>query len=173
MIAAEAIWKVSSSVTNVNHIIIGIHGYNQFTFNVSVILLLAAIGSLMSKSKNNRLPLLKADTFLQEIGTLDVVNNPNSKRIMFDFLALFQTYQGLSSLPNAHDASIAKLLIFKAKHLKSLEEHLKRMMQSFNKRIRHQENLNENTSVGISINCLIETPVESMHFTLILLLFFL
>lgn len=116
--------------------------------------MLAAFGTLMSKEKNDKLPLLKADTFFDGIGSLDVVNSPISKRIILDFLALFQTYQVLLMLSNAHDKSIAHLLTFKPQQLKCFEEHLKRMMQSLNKSIRDQKDLTENTSVRIAMNYL-------------------
>ncbi|XP_055310663.1 uncharacterized protein LOC129573742 [Sitodiplosis mosellana] len=151
MTVAEAIWKVSPSASNINHIVIAIHGYNQFTFNVSIVLLLAAFGSLVSKTKSNKLPLLEAEAVFKKLQSLDIVNDHSEKKIMFDFLSSFQSYQRLMCLPAAKDTCLSELAVFKPAQLEQLKECLKKATQSLNKTIRDQQDLNENPLIVHSI----------------------
>lgn len=146
---AEAIWKASSSIANLNRILIGIHGFNQFTFNVSVILLLAAYGRLTSKHKTDKLPLLNADAIYDHIASLDVVKSKTAKQTMCDFLSLFQIHQGLLMLPSSRDQSIADLLMLKTKQMKGFQDHLKNTMETLNKSIRDQQDLSQNILVRL------------------------
>lgn len=145
MAVAEAIWKVSSNALNVNQCIVFIHGFNQFTFNVSIVLLLSALGNLTSKSNN--LPLLKADTIITKIAKLDIVSDKRSKQTFFDFLTLFQTYQRLISTPAAEDESLLKIITLKATQMELLDEYLKKATLELNKTIRDEKDLNENPAV--------------------------
>lgn len=147
MTVAESIWKVSSNASNVNHILIAIHGYNQFTFNVSIVLLLSALGNLTIKTKSNQLPLLKAETVLKKLQSLDIAHEKNDKKILFDFLSLFQSYQRLMCLSAATDASLTGMHIYKPDQLEQLEGCLKKTTQTLNKTIRDQKDLNENPLV--------------------------
>lgn len=147
MTVAESIWKVSSNASNINHILIAIHGYNQFTFNVSIVLLLSALGNLTVKTKSNQLPLLKADAVLKKLQSLDIVHEKNDKKILFDFLSLFQSYQRLMCLSAATDASLIEMHLYNPDQLEQLEECLKKQTQTLNKTIRDQKDLNENPLV--------------------------
>lgn len=144
---AESIWKVSSNASNINHIIISIHGYNQFTFNVSIILLFASFGCVATEIKPKKLPLSKAQTIHEQITSLDIVKNPHEKQMLFDFVTLFQTYQSLMKLPAAQNKSICDAMTFDKVKLKLIEEHLKIVIQNVDKSIRDQKDLNENTLV--------------------------
>lgn len=148
MTVAEAIWKVSSNASHINHIVIAIHGYNQFTFNVSVVLILGALGSLTSKRKSNKLPLLKAEAIFNKIQSLDIVNEPGNKKVLFDFLILFQSYQRLICLPAAKDTCLTEIIVFEPAQLERLKESLKKATQNLNKTIRDQQDLNENPMVS-------------------------
>lgn len=95
MAAVEAIWRVSSDASNINRVIIEIQHQNQFTFNVSMVLAIAALGNLTTKVKSNRLTLVKMDAIFDQIGKLDIMKNPNDKKVLVNFLYLFQTFQRL------------------------------------------------------------------------------
>ncbi|XP_031631382.1 uncharacterized protein LOC116345824 [Contarinia nasturtii] len=154
---AEAIWKVSKNALNINHTIIAINGFNQFTFNVSIVLLLAALGSSTSKSDN--LPLLKADTIHKKMLSLKIVNDKNSKQAIFDFLSLFQTYQRFLSTPAAEDESLTTIIHMKREQLQLIEENLKKTIQELNKTIRDHRDLNENPMIVHFI----ELVMNNMH----------
>lgn len=146
MTVAEAIWKVSSNALELNRILIAIHGYNQYTFNVSMILLLAALGSLTLSEQSDKLPLMEADAIYTKIESLDI-HERNAKQTLFDFLCLFQSYQRLISLQASKDESLSTIICLKPKQLQKLEEYLKMATRILNKTIRDQEDLNENTAV--------------------------
>lgn len=148
---AEAIWMISSNGTNLNHMIIAINGYNQLTFNASIILLLAAFGSLTIKQKSDKLPLCSMDICYDQIASLDIVNDPNARKMLFDFLSLFQSYQSLMNLPAARDESICDAFTMKSTTLKLIEQHLKNVLQSLSKAIRDEKELNENTLVRLLV----------------------
>lgn len=137
---------MSSNASNINHIVIAIHGYNQFTFNVSMVLLMAALGSLTGKAKSDRLPLTKVDTLFKKLQSLDVVRDPSDKKIMYNFLSLFQSYQRLMS--KANDTSLTEMFRFQTAQLDQLEACLKKTTQNLNKTIRDQKDLNDNPVVG-------------------------
>lgn len=152
MTVAEAIWKVSSNPSNINHIVIAIHGYNQFTFNVSIVLILSALGSLTSNRKFNKLPLLKAEAIFNKLQSLDIVNVHSDKKVLFDFLFLFQSYQRLMCLPTANDTCLNEIIVFEPAKLDGLMESLKKATQNLNKTIRDQQDLNENPIVSQAVN---------------------
>lgn len=147
MTVAESIWKVSSNASNINHILIAIHGYNQFTFNISIVLLLSALGNLTIKTKTNQLPLLKADAVFKKLQSLDIIYEKSDKKILFEFLSLFQSYQRLMCLSAAMDVSLTEMHVHNSDQLDQLEECLKKTIQTLNKTIRDQKDLNENPLV--------------------------
>lgn len=150
MAVAESIWKVSSNASNLNHIIVAIHGFNQFTFNVSMVLLTVALGGLTVKKKTNKMRLTNSQKAYQEILKLDYLNDANSKRIFFDFLTLFQNLQRLVCLSAARDESLKEIMVFEKKYLDQLESYLKLATENLTKIIRDQKDLNENTAVRFS-----------------------
>lgn len=151
MTAVEAIWKVSEDSTNLNHIIIEIHGQNQFTFNVSIVLLLAALGNLCTTVKSNTLSLVKLDDIVDRIVKLDIFNDKNDRQIMGDFLCLFQTFQRLLSTAAARDDSLRHVLILHPNQLKRVKTHLQTVLQGLNKTINDQTDLKNNTTISYCI----------------------
>lgn len=145
---AESIWTVSSEASNINHIIIAMHGYNQFTFNVSIVLLLAAMGSLAASKKTRKMQLVKSEMIYDKILKLNV-SDQNAKHILMDFLTLFQTFQRLVCLPQARDECLREMLVFQKKHLEELGDYLKKVNQMLNKTILDQHDINDNTRVSV------------------------
>lgn len=148
MAAAEAIWNVSSDSSDINHIIIAIQDRNQFTFNVSVVLLIASLGSLAAPVKSNRLPLVTLDEVFDRVEVLNVTKNKNDKKIFLDFLCLFQSFQRLISTSMARDDSLKNVLVLQSNHLKRIKTHLRKILQSLNKTINDQTDLNEDTTIS-------------------------
>lgn len=155
MAAAEAIWNVSSDASNINHIIIEIQDRSQFTLNVSIVLLIAALGNLTTTIKPNRLPLVKSSAIFDQIGKLDIMKNKNEKNILFDFLCLFQTFQRLISTTAARDDSLKNVLIFQPNQLERIKTQLQAILQTLNKTINDQTDLNENTSISHCIQLIL------------------
>lgn len=156
MAVAEAIWTVSSDSSNINHMIIEIQYRNQFTLNVSIVLLIAALGNLTTTVKPNRLPLVKSEAIFDQIGKLDIMKNKNEKMILFDFLCLFQTLQRLvSSTSAARDVSLKNMLTFQSSQLERLKSQLQATLQSLNKTINDQTDLNENTTISHCIQLIL------------------
>lgn len=148
MTVAESIRKVSSNASHINHIVIAIHGYNQFTFNVSVVLLKSAFGDLMVTNKDEKMRLVKADLIYDGIQKLDYVNDKNANQTLFDFIKLFQTYQGLVCSPAAQNGCLKEMIVFRHSQLVQLEDYLQKMIQNLQKTIRDQKNMRENTIVS-------------------------
>lgn len=155
MAVAEAIWTVSSDSSNINHIIIGIHDRNQFTLNVSIVLLIAALGCLTTTAKPNRLPLVKSDAIFNQIGKLDIMKSKREKMVFFDFLYLFQTFQRLISTPAARDDSLRNVLVIQSNQLERIKIQLQALLQSLNKTINDQTDLNENTTISHCIQLIL------------------
>lgn len=155
MKAAEAIWNVSSDSSNINHIVIAIQEYSQFTFNVSVVLLIAALGNVVPTVKSSRLQLVELDAICDRIEELDIIKNKNDKQILFDFLSLFQTLQRLASTAAARDDSLKNLSTMQPNHLNRIKTHLQAVFQSLNKTINDQTDLNENTTISHCIQLIL------------------
>lgn len=115
-----------------------------------MVLLTAALGGLTANKKTVKMRLTYSRKTYQDILKLDYINDVNSKRILFDFLTLFQSLQRLVCLPAARDESLKKIMVFEKKHLDQLESHLKHVMEHLTKNIRDQKDLNENTTVRFS-----------------------
>lgn len=159
---AESIWTVSSNASNINHIIIAMHGFNQFTFNVSLVLLIAAL-SQITKPNSEHLSLLELGPILDRIETLEIIHKMDDKKNMFDFLMLFQSFQRLASRPAARDGSLQEMLHIESTQLESLEAHLKAVTEELNKTIREQMDLNENTSVRYFVCKLLFDPIKTSY----------
>lgn len=144
---AESIWRVTTDASNINHILIAIHSYNQFTFNVSFLLLIGALGSLTTKTKSKKISLIPIDLVLHHIMKLDILKNKSDKQIMKDFLILFQSFQRWISMPSARNHSLAKILTIQSSQLDQLETYLNMVTVQLNQSIRRQMDLTENTSV--------------------------
>lgn len=155
MATAEAIWNISSDSSNINHMIIEIQDRSQFTLNVSIVLLIAALGNLTTAVKPNKLPLVKSDAIFDQIGKLDIMKNKNEKKILFDFLNLFQTFQRLVSTSAARDDSLKNVLIIKPSQLERVKTQLQAILQSLNKTISVQTDLNENTTISHCIQLIL------------------
>lgn len=155
--AAEAIWNVSSDASNMNRMIIEIHHQNQFAFNVSMVLNIAVLGSLTaSKAKSNQLPLVNSDAIFEQIGKLDIMKNQCDKKILVDFLHLFQTFQRLVTSSAARDETLKNCLTIQPNQLDRLKNQLQAILQSLNKRITNdQRDLNENTTISHCIQLIL------------------
>lgn len=147
---AESIWKVTTDPSNINHIVMQIHAYNQFTFNVSITLLIGAFGSLVTKNQSEKLPLVPIENVLRDVMMLNIVKNKADQQIMLDFLILFQSFQRMMSLPFARDDSLKDVLAMESIQLDELTLYLKVVIEETNRSIRHQINMDENTLVTIS-----------------------
>lgn len=165
MTAAEAIWNVSTDSSNINLMIIEIQQQNQFTFNVSMILIIAVLGNLTTKTKSKRLPLVKSNGIFDQIGKLDIMKNPNDKKMFVDFLHLFQTFQRLIMASAARDPSLKSVLLIQPNQLERLKNQLQAIQQGLNKRITDQTDLNENTTISHCIQ-LILNNMEMIDSTL-------
>lgn len=148
MAVAEAIWMVSSDSSNINHIIIEIQHHSMFTFNVSMVLMIAVLGNLTTKVKSNKLPLVKPNAIFEQVGKLDIMKNSGDKKILFDFLYLFQTFQLLIITSAARDDSLKNVLSIQPNQLERLKSQLQTILQTLNRRITDQADLNENTTIS-------------------------
>lgn len=147
---AESVWKVTTNASNINHIVCKIHAYNQFTFNVAVKLLIGTFGSLVTKGKSEKMPLVPIDVVVDDIMTLNIVKNRADKQTMYDFLMLFQSYQRLMSLPFARDSCLKDVVDMESLQLDELTSHLKDVIGDANRCIRLQIDLDCYTLVRIS-----------------------
>lgn len=148
---AEAIWNVCEDTSNVNHIIIQIQNINQFTFNVSIVLLIAALGDDAKTAKGNEMSLHKLNAMVERIEQLDIFKNKNDREVLLDFLCLFQTFQRLVSTPAIRDDSIKTVLKIQPNQLVRIKNHLQTVLLRLNKSISDETELKENTTISYCI----------------------
>lgn len=143
------------NASNVNHIVATIHSFNQFTFNVSIVLIIAALSNLTSNVQSGTLPLLDFGPIFDYIMQLNVTTNKCENKIMFDFLVLFQSFQLLICSSAALDESLRNILFMDGNQLSLLENRLKKDIEHLNKSMRDQIVVNENASVRYICHILI------------------
>lgn len=166
LLAAEAVWSISSDSSNINRIVIDVYAFNQFMFNVSIVLLVAALGNSTAAVKSKKLPLVKLDDIFDRIEQLDLFKDKKEKQSCFDFLILFQTFQRLMSTSAARDESLHNVLAIQAEQLERLKNHLQTMLLGLNRTINDQKDLNENTTISHCIQ-LILTNMDNINSNLI------
>lgn len=95
---------VTSDISNLMHLTMIIAGFNEFTFNVSLVLMSAEFNKIMQTSTRSgkvmkMVPVTDAINFFIEKYPYEKINN---RKLFYDFLTIFQMYQKMVLLDRRH-----------------------------------------------------------------------